>query len=144
MYCAADGEISLDSLFRLANKHRKKCYFPVLTPQNMTFRQQKAAHKFYIQNQFGIREPNARAASIDAQQLDLVLLPLVGFDQFGNRLGMGGGYYDKTFSFCRKRFAGPLLVGVAHHCQKVAQLRPDAWDITLDLIVTDKEIIRCR
>ncbi len=75
--------------------------------------------------------------------LDIILLPLVGFDRYGNRLGMGGGFYDRTLArlnHCDMK--RPLLIGLAHHCQEVEQLQTQSWDIPLDIIATDKELIR--
>ncbi|MBX2859355.1 MAG: 5-formyltetrahydrofolate cyclo-ligase [Cellvibrionaceae bacterium] len=143
-YSASDGEISLSPLLQIANRYRKKCYFPAVKQKQMQFRRLKAKQKLYLRNKFGIKEPNARAAKIRATQLNLVLLPLVGFDAAGNRLGMGGGYYDKTFKFCCKRSHKTVLMGVAHHCQKVEKLFADTWDIPLNTIVTDQQTLRCK
>src|SRR5687767_13746260 len=88
-------------------------------------------------NRFGIPEPTGRRCA--PQQLDLVLLPLVAFDRRGARLGMGGGFYDRTFAFLR--VAGrrkPRLVGLAHHFQEVAQLPREPWDVPLAAIVTER------
>ena len=76
--------------------------------------------------------------------LDLILLPLVGFDLKGNRLGMGGGYYDRTLSYLRHRrfWIKPRLVGVAHECQKVDSLIARPWDIPLDAVVTETAFYR--
>ena len=64
--------------------------------------------------------------------MKLVFMPLVGFDILGGRLGMGGGYYDKTFATRES-----LLVGLAHDCQKVDSLPIESWDVPLDAIATD-------
>src|SRR5690606_40461575 len=65
-------------------------------------------------------------------------LPLVAFDARGNRLGMGGGFYDRTFARApRARTLRPRLVGLAHHFQQVASLPAEPWDIPLDAIATD-------
>jgi 5-formyltetrahydrofolate cyclo-ligase len=71
-----------------------------------------------------------------------LLLPLVGFDETGNRLGMGGGYYDRTLSYLRQRkhWRRPRLVGIAHECQKVDALAPSPWDVPLDMIVTEERV----
>ena len=70
-------------------------------------------------------------------------MPLVGFDAAGNRLGMGGGFYDRTLAFMQRvPRPSPVLIGVAHQCQQEAQLPAAAWDIPLQLIVTDKKTIR--
>lgn len=77
--------------------------------------------------------------------MDIILLPLTGFDARGNRLGMGGGFYDRTLAF-RQR-AGqrrPLLVGIAHACQEVPLIPSASWDIPLDRIVTDRQASRIR
>ena len=94
-------------------------------------------------NSFGIAEPVAGKLRIEPRQLDAVLLPLVAFDRNGCRLGMGAGFYDRAFAF--KRNSGinkrPLMIGLAHHFQEVQQLPTDSWDVPLDAIITDRELI---
>jgi len=70
----------------------------------------------------------------------LVLLPLVGFDEQGGRLGMGGGFYDRSLAYrpLRKNWHKPTLLGVAHECQKVDRLALASWDIRLQGVVTDR------
>ncbi len=95
-------------------------------------------------NCFGIDEP-VTPRFIDIQTLNIVLTPLVAFDPNGNRLGMGGGLYDRTFAF-KKSTPGqpPLLVGLAHTCQQTENLEADNWDIPLDAILTDTAYIEAR
>ncbi len=98
-------------------------------------------------NTFNIPEPNAlRRRQIDPARLDMMLLPLVGFDRRGNRLGMGGGYYDRALAFKQRRNAAntPLLIGLAHHLQEVERLPIQHWDIPLDWVATDREIFAAR
>lgn len=93
-------------------------------------------------NRFHIPEPR-RQARLSARALNVVLLPLTGFDASGNRLGMGGGFYDRTLAFKRRhRKARPLLVGVAHACQQVSTLPAEIWDVPLAMIVTDRGVFR--
>ena len=144
-YIANDGEISPQPLLELAWRLGKQVYLPVLHP----FRK---GHLFFMQhlpdqplalNRFGIPEPLCHHDSrCPAWTLDLVLTPLVGFDEAGNRMGMGGGFYDRTFAFMQSGLAPrrPRLVGVAHECQKAASLPQESWDIGMDLIVTDRGI----
>jgi 5-formyltetrahydrofolate cyclo-ligase len=70
--------------------------------------------------------------------LDLVVVPLLGFDEKGNRLGSGAGYYDRSFGsrdFSAR--AKPRLVGLAFACQQLPSFKPDAWDVPLDAVVTE-------
>tara|TARA_B110000908_G_scaffold113635_1_gene133335 strand:+ start:1081 stop:1407 length:327 start_codon:yes stop_codon:yes gene_type:complete len=94
-------------------------------------------------NRLGILEPRNNGRQLIAQQFDAVLVPLLGFDRQGHRLGMGGGFYDRAFAFkhqggYRKR---PLLIGIAHHFQEAESLTTQSWDVPLDAIITDRELI---
>jgi 5-formyltetrahydrofolate cyclo-ligase len=96
-----------------------------------------------INNQFSIPEPSIRLRQpTKPWALDLVIMPLVAFDADCNRLGMGGGYYDRTFAYLNKRrfWRKPILIGVAHECQRVANLESEVWDIPLDAVVTEEKI----
>ena len=95
-------------------------------------------------NRLGIDEPD-NGARLGARWLDLVFLPLVGFDRFGLRLGTGGGFYDRAFAFRRHRQAwhAPRLVGLGYDFQQVERIAPAAHDVRMDLVVTDKGILRC-
>ncbi|HBP2722431.1 TPA: 5-formyltetrahydrofolate cyclo-ligase, partial [Pseudomonas aeruginosa] len=94
----------------------------------------------WTRNRFRISEPLADAGrQRKAWALDLVLLPLVGFDEQGGRLGMGGGFYDRSLAYLARRKNGhkPTLIGLAHECQKVDRLALASWDIPLAGTVTD-------
>ena len=96
-------------------------------------------------NRFAIPEPAiARAQLLPAQSLDLILMPLVGFDRSGNRLGMGGGFYDRTLAFRHHRdgYRGPLLLGLAYQFQCLDGLQARHWDVPLDGILTEKYLRR--
>jgi len=150
-YMADDGEMSVQYLMAAAEKMGKHCYLPVLHP----FKQNKLWFGVYrhgdilVANRFGIAEPSPEKSHYPSWALDLVLMPLVGFDRKGNRLGMGGGFYDRTFSFKQTAFRNnnarrpkcPVLMGVAHQCQEVTELTGAPWDVALDYIVTDREVI---
>ena len=77
------------------------------------------------------------------RELDLVLLPLLGFDARGRRLGNGGGYYDRTLAAPR-RGRRPLLVGHAYAAQEVAEVPAEPWDVRLDAVVTERGLRRFR
>lgn len=92
-------------------------------------------------NKYGIPEPLCEVNNvIPIDQLDLVFVPLVGFDAKGNRLGMGGGYYDRTLQNVSQTDSAKI-VGLAHDCQEVAELPIESWDIPLQLIITPTRII---
>jgi 5-formyltetrahydrofolate cyclo-ligase len=76
-------------------------------------------------------------------ELDVVLAPLVVFDENRNRIGMGGGFYDRSFAMRKDAAISlPVLIGVAHELQKVEQIIPEDWDVRLDMVVTDQAIYR--
>lgn len=143
VYLANDGEIDPILLIRLAKQQKKAIYFPVLQKwplQAMTF-QRITKHPQWILNRYKIKEPKAnKYLQVHPLKLDLVLMPLVGFDNQGGRLGMGGGFYDRYFSYLRHRtfLHKPYLLGLAHECQKVDKLQINTWDIKMKGTVTDK------
>lgn len=144
-YLPNDGEIDPMPLLHLAWQQGKQCYLPVLMPdgENSLCFIRYDKHTTLIQNRFGIAEPDTKnAEQILAQDLDLVLMPLVAFDASGNRMGMGGGFYDRTFAFKQHRPGHhPYLLGLAHSCQQVDQLHSEHWDIPLHGIATEAEFI---
>ncbi|MGA9423336.1 MAG: 5-formyltetrahydrofolate cyclo-ligase, partial [Rhodanobacteraceae bacterium] len=83
---------------------------------------------------------------IEAAELDVVLVPLVAFDRHGHRLGFGGGYYDRAFAFLHGRDmpGSPLLIGIAYAMQELPRIEASAWDVRLDYVATENELIECR
>lgn len=146
-YMACDGEISPAYLLRHASLQNKHCYLPKIHFSNAGQRHMSFQHyhprQSLLVNRYGIGEPaGMRHCARAATQLDIVLVPLAGFDKNGGRLGMGGGFYDRSFAFKGpKPQQKPLLIGIAHHCQEVPTLPTDDWDIRLDMIVTDRAVI---
>ncbi|SHE71419.1 5-formyltetrahydrofolate cyclo-ligase [Modicisalibacter ilicicola DSM 19980] len=151
LYLPNDHEIDPTPLLGWLHRRGAKAYLPVLHPlsHNRLWFVHYHAGTPMLTNRFGISEPHTRhgahrARRLPAWALDLVLLPLVGFDDEGNRMGMGGGFYDRSFAFIRHRHPRPRLVGVAHHCQQVEHLPVAPWDVPLDAIVSDRHVIRPR
>lgn len=149
VYLPNDSEVDPGPLVERAWQLGKQCYLPVLhptQPRRLWFVLWQPDTALYP-NRFGIPEPNPyREPRLAAPFLNLVLLPLVGFDATGGRLGMGGGFYDRTFAFKadQNRIVGrgPDLFGLAHACQEVPALAREPWDIPLGAVVTDQGIIR--
>ena len=143
LYWPNDGEISAVDLLGCRGSGSKCFYLPkVLDDGFLHFR---PFSKKMRKNCYGIAEP-ITPRFIPLQKLDVILMPLVAFNRSGQRLGMGGGYYDRSLMFKRKQLwrAKPVLVGLAHDFQEVMALSHDSWDIPLSVIVTNKEIIRTR
>ena len=146
VYLPNDGEISLLPLVARAWSMGKRTYLPKLFGPRLWFLPFHARTAL-AGNRFAIPEPVEPARRrIRPLFLDLVLFPLVAFDRFGNRLGMGGGYYDRTFEAARRRtvWRGPKLVGVAYEFQRVDSLPAADWDVPLDAVVTECAIRRPR
>ena len=141
-YLPNDGELDVTSLIDQAWAMGKTVYLPVLSSihrNHLHFLPYRPGDKL-IRNQFGIPEPVIRSRRvIDLKRLDLVLMPLVGFDSSGNRLGMGGGFYDRSFAFLRRRqcWFKPGLLGVAYDFQEVKKLNSSSWDVPLNGVVTE-------
>jgi 5-formyltetrahydrofolate cyclo-ligase len=143
-YIANDGEIDPYLIIEHASFAGKKVYLPVLSPlrNSLYFAPYTAGDKLNL-NRFSIPEPTCHPTQwIKARQLDLLLMPLVAFDVMGSRLGMGGGFYDRTLAYlrCRRHWKKPTLAGLAHEIQKTEQLSRQNWDIPLDYIVTEQQI----
>jgi len=144
-YFALDGEIDPAPLLQLAQTYHKQCHLPVLRPhprRKLWFVSVQPGDPL-VPNRYGIPEPSLRNGQIRlAWALDVLFLPLVGFDAQGNRLGMGGGYYDQTLAYLsqRQHWRRPLLVGLAHECQRVERLAAQPWDVRLDMVVTEAGI----
>jgi 5-formyltetrahydrofolate cyclo-ligase len=145
LYCTLRDELDSTPLFALARRRGWRVYVPRVerARHGRKMRFVEAAGRERV-NRLGIREPQASRA-IGARWLDLVLVPLVGFDVHGMRLGMGGGFYDRAFAYRRFRQAwrGPRLVGIAYAFQELPRIIAAQHDVHLDAVVTEKGIIKC-
>lgn len=142
-YSAVNGEIKLDFVIDHALAQGKQIYLPNLDRQSLRFSSYFHHQKMRI-NRYKLPEPDVSDDEMLAPEaLDLVLAPLVVFDKLGNRIGMGGGFYDRSFAFRKNPdLLRPALIGVAHELQKVDQLKPEPWDVRLDMVVTDQFIYK--
>ncbi len=138
-----DGELDTRLLLRRCARMHKSIYLPVLSrhrKKKLWFVPYQAGQRCRV-NRYGIMEPRYHPRqACRARQLDLLLMPLVGFDSDGNRLGMGGGYYDSSLAFMRlrKRWQRPFLLGLAYEIQRVAKLTTHPWDIRLHAVATER------
>lgn len=140
-YFHADGELDPGPLLA-GIQDRQSAHFPVLRPhpkKTLWFVRTRPGDPL-VPNRYSIPEPRLRQRRLRLPwALDLLLLPLVGFDAQCHRLGMGGGYYDQTLAYLRQRthWKPPRLIGIAHECQRVERLEPQPWDIPMDAIATE-------
>jgi 5-formyltetrahydrofolate cyclo-ligase len=144
VYLPHGGEFDAQLLMNQILLMRRECYAPVLPQRGRVLRFARIERNTRMtRNRYGIAEP-LDPRPLRARQLDLLLLPLVGFDHQGFRLGMGGGFYDATLAFMRHRrsWRKPRLVGIAYECQRVESLPHDPWDMPLDAVLTERQLYR--
>jgi 5-formyltetrahydrofolate cyclo-ligase len=139
LYLPFDGELNTAALVAAARRRGVQVFVPVIRDRR------HRRLRFYpligaiAPGEFGISVPRLRLAPISPQWLDLIVIPLVGVDSDGRRLGMGGGYYDRALAFRRRRryWKGPHLVGLAFDNQRIKVKFADAWDLRLDSLATE-------
>lgn len=138
-YLPNDAEIDPGYIHNFLKKNKLSIYLPVLHGKKLQFA--KIGKKFRP-NKFNILEP-IQTPLLSINRLNIILLPAVGFDQDKNRLGMGGGYYDRTLSRKKsQKYHTPKLIALAFDCQKTNQLTPNPWDIKPTHIITPSRIYR--
>lgn len=146
-YFAHRAEVSLHALGEPARRAGRQLYLPVIdrpTKGHLSFGHW-ATDTQLAPNRWGIPEPPAPWVGV--KMLNVLLMPLVAFDARGNRIGMGGGYYDRTLAALATSADAdrkPHLIGVAYECQRVDTFTPDPWDIPLDWILTENGIRSCQ
>lgn len=141
LFLSVDGELNTRPLIAKLWQQKKQVYLPVLHPF-------AAGHLLFLRytpdtlltpNKLRIPEPPLDIRQlITLDKLDVMLVPLVAFDQTGQRLGMGGGFYDRTLQHWRRH--GFLPVGLAHDCQQVDSLPAAAWDVPLPAVLTPSRL----
>jgi len=143
LYLANDGEVCPLTFIEHLWRSDIEVYLPVLHPfnkGNLLFLRFEQHTKMTI-NKYGISEPALDVRLVcPVDQLDVIYTPLVTFDDHGNRMGMGGGYYDRTLA----QHSQLSTIGLAHDCQQVAKLETQPWDMPLDCIVTPTQLINAR
>jgi len=141
-YLACGSEINTQRIIDQIWRDQKNCYLPVLHPTKEGFLvfQRYDPDTLLRPNKYRILEPAwDEKKQIELMALDLVIVPLVAFDQRGYRLGAGGGYYDRTFAFRANPtpIKKPILCGLAYSLQEVERLESAGWDVRLDMVVTE-------
>ena len=138
-YLANDGEVNLSHFITACWNTHTDISLPIIHP----FNKQSLLFLEYIretelqENRFGIAEPPLSVTQIHPiLNIDIILMPLVAFTSQGSRLGMGGGFYDRSLAGVIEQAKRPTLIGIAHDCQQASQLPHDPWDIPMDGVIT--------
>jgi 5-formyltetrahydrofolate cyclo-ligase len=145
-YWAVRGELPLNLAVASLARREQHYFLPVLGATRQLQFAEYSTGGAINHNRFGIPEP---AVPVDQrlppQDMDVILLPLLAFDRQGHRLGTGGGWYDTSLAFLRgaTRPAAPLLVGIGYVFQEVESIPAEPWDVDLDYVATDSELIAC-
>ena len=112
-------------------------FYPVAYPRCLEDKQMEALvpkYRSFIKNRFGIMEPDPdRSVLVPKDKLDVILVPCLAFNEKGDRLGYGGGYYDRYLKDCKA-----FKIAVAFECQKTDEWETDEWDIPVDMIITER------
>lgn len=149
LYLTNDGELNLQPFIDWCWQQNKAVYLPVIHPfakGHLLFIRYSVDSHMTI-NKYGIKEPKLDVRYIlPTQQLDVIFTPLVAFDSSGARIGMGGGYYDRTLARWHQNYSidkhsKPHPVGIAHDCQQIKRVPAEAWDIPLPEIITPTQTI---
>mgnify|MGYP001162523753 CR=1 FL=1 len=135
-----DGEIETRAITNFLISEHKKVYYPIIKGEKLKFA--RVINNKFKKNRFGISEP-ILTQPVDAKSLNVILMPLVAFDKNKNRMGMGGGFYDKTLAFksVNNLFKTPKIFAIAFDFQEVEALEANHWDIPADGIITPTRII---
>ena len=139
-YLPMADEVDTLEIIERAWRANKRIFIPVLFGrQEMLFRE-ILPETTLQRNSYGLWEPES-GETISPRSLNIVITPTVAYDENNNRIGMGGGYFDRCFSFLRYRrqWLRPKLIGVAFACQKVEEITPNVWDIRLYKVFSDAE-----
>jgi len=142
LYLPFDGEMTPRALARAAEKRKIRIFVPVVSDlrhRRLRFHPLSARTRV---GRFGISIPHRSGIPLSPRWFDLIVVPLVGVDRSGRRLGMGGGFYDRAFAFrhARRVWRGPRLVGLGFEHQHVDEVFAANWDLRLDCLATESGI----
>lgn len=143
IYLAADGEINPQPVIDWLWQQGHQVCLPVLHPfsKGQLLFLAYQPNTLMVHNRYQIAEPKLVCANIvPVNQIDVIFTPLVAFDASGQRMGMGGGYYDRTLAPWLQHRPNARAIGLAHDCQQVTKLPCESWDVPLKTILTPSQI----
>ena len=144
-YWPVKGEMDVRPVIEQAQRYNKHVYLPVIRRDDTLGFAPYGSETPLRENRYRISEPDVPDEElVSPRDLDLAIVPLVVFDSYGNRLGMGGGYYDRTFAFLNDEedVVKPVLVGAAHEFQHTGEIPPHPWDVPTRMVVTEQRVWR--
>jgi len=142
-YWAMAGEVPLHVLQMRLRADQVWCLPCIQADNSLRFAPWRLGDQL-VSNRYGIPEPTlALESQLLPEAMTVILLPLLGFSRSGDRLGMGGGYYDRSLAFRQARPSPPMLIGVGYAFQELPALQSEAWDVRLDAVVTEREFLLC-
>ena len=141
LYASTEREVATDRIALEARDRGIEISYPRCLPESreMSLHLLSSPDRLVPGGSYGIREPAADCQPVAIRSVDVALLPGLGWDRHGSRLGRGAGYYDRLLASPDWR---AVRVGVFFALQEFPRLPIDDWDIPLDVIVTEREIIR--
>lgn len=141
-YWASHGEVPLHIVQMRVQSPKVWCLPMLQADKTLKFAPWRSGDPL-VSNQYGIPEPDISSSSaLDATQISIILLPLLAYSRTGTRLGMGGGYYDRSLEFRAAQASPPLLIGVAYSSQEADLLPTQEWDVKLDMLINEREVLR--
>lgn len=136
IYRGIRGEVRLNFIETLEESEGKQFLFPLCLPERQMAALAPRGEDAWRAGSYGIMEPVAeRSAHIEPEDIDLIICPCTAFDADCNRMGMGGGYYDRYLPKCRNA----VVAAVAFEVQKADQVPMEPWDKAVDLVITEKK-----
>jgi 5-formyltetrahydrofolate cyclo-ligase len=141
-YWATQGEVPLH-IVQMRTQLPKIWCLPIIQADNtLKFAPWRSGDNL-VSNRYGIPEPDISPTSALASSTpSIILVPLLAYTRTGARLGMGGGYYDRSFAFRHGQAAPPLLIGIAYSDQETEHLPSEEWDVKMDMLINEREILR--
>lgn len=142
LYLHAFGEVHTDLIIKLCFQKNKQVYLPMICSMNQHLVWVRISKNQYVNRRFshhplGMKEPMATRAK-HVSSLDLLIMPLLACDRYGTRIGMGGGYYDRTLASAKHK---PYRLGLAHQFQFIEHtLKRQSWDQPLDALLTPQRV----
>jgi 5-formyltetrahydrofolate cyclo-ligase len=139
LYLPFDREADTAALIAAARRRGVRLFVPVIVDRRHSRIRFYPLEGKLKRGVFGIAVPSSQASPTASRWLNLIVIPLVGVDALGRRLGMGGGFYDRALEFRRRRrnWPGPRLVGLAFDCQRTESSFAEPWDVSLDSLATE-------